>query len=63
MFRFESMCLKDQRSEGVVQHAWEEGLSLRPEHVLEKCIKTYRARLERWNKIEFGHVDKMIVDL
>lgn len=35
-----SLWLKDQRCEGVVQHAWEEGLSLGADYILGKCIKT-----------------------
>lgn len=63
IFRFEAMWLKDQRCERVVQVAWEEGLSLRVDYTLGKCMKICRTRLERWNKTDFGHVGRKISDL
>ena len=63
MFRFEAMWLKDQRCEGVVQAAWEEGLSLGADYTLGKCMEICRTRLKGWNKIDFGHVGRKISDL
>lgn len=57
------MWLKDQRCEGVMQAAWEEGLSLRANHTLGKCMEISRTRLEGWNKTDFSHVGRKIYDL
>ena len=63
MFRFEAMWLKDQRCEGVVQVAWEEGLSLGADYTLGKCMEICWTGLEGWNKTDFGHVGRKISDL
>ena len=57
------MWLKNQRCEGVVQAAWEEGLSLRADYTLGKCMEICRTRLEGWNKTEFSHVSRKISEL
>ena len=63
MFRFEAMWLKDQQCEGVVQVAWEGGLSLGADYTLGKCMEICRTGLEGWNKTDFGHVGRKISDL
>ena len=63
MFRFESMWLKDQRCEEVVKKAWEEGMMISTGGVLENCLGQCRVSLEAWNKREFGHVGRKIVEL
>uniref|UniRef100_A0A7N2M9X1 Zinc knuckle CX2CX4HX4C domain-containing protein n=1 Tax=Quercus lobata TaxID=97700 RepID=A0A7N2M9X1_QUELO len=63
MFRFEAMWLKDQRCEGVVQAAWDEGLFLGADYTLGKCMEICRTRLEGWNKTDFGNVGRKISDL
>ena len=57
------MWLKDQWCERVVQVAWDEGLSLRVDYTLGKCMEICQTRLERWNKTDFGHVGRKISDL
>lgn len=63
VFRFQSMWLKDPHYEDVVRDAWEEGLAANQEYVLGKCLESCRARLETWNKEEFGHVGRRIAEL
>ena len=60
---FESMWLKDPRCEDVVRDAWEEGLVANQEYVLGICLENGKARLETWNKEEFGHVGRKIAEL
>lgn len=63
LFRFESMWLKDQRCEKVVKSAWEEGQATWSEYVLGNCLEKCQARLEAWNKTNFGHVGRQVVEL
>lgn len=63
VFRFESMWLKEPRCEEIVHEAWEEGKAINLDCPLTLCLDRCRARLEDWNKVEFGHVGKTIVDL
>ena len=57
------MWLKDPHCEDVVREAWEEGLAANHKYVLGKCLESCRARLETWNKKEFGYVGRKIAKL
>ena len=63
VFRFESMWLKDLQYEKVVMDAWTEGLSSLTNFPLISCLNACRSQLEVWNKAEFGHVRRKIVEL
>ena len=63
MFRFKSMCLKDQRCEEVVKKAWEEGMMISTGGVLENFLGQCHVSLEARHKREFGHVGRKIVEL
>ena len=60
IFRFESMWLQDQRCEGVVLDAWQEGLVSGSDFPILSCLELCRHKLEAWNVAEFGHVGKEI---
>ena len=62
-FRFESMWLKNEKCEEVVQRAWEEGLLRNSAFPLDSCLESCRVCLEDWNKNEFGHVGQQIARL
>ena len=59
-FRFESMWLKDLRCEEVVHEAWDEGKLMGMEFTFKNCLDWCRVKLDVWNKLEFGHVSRMI---
>lgn len=63
IFRFESIWIRDQRCEGVVKKAWEEGKRASTGSKLESCLGKCRASLEVWNRIEFGHVGRKVAEL
>lgn len=63
VFRFESMWLKDSRCEEVVHEAWDEGKLMGTEFTLKNCLDRCRVKLDAWNKLEFGHVSRMIAEL
>lgn len=63
LFQFESMWLKEPKCEEIVQEAWCDGLRGFSLDVLGKCLKACQVRLDRWNRTEFGHVGRTIVDL
>ena len=63
VFRFESMWLKEPRCEEIVHEALEEGKAITSYFSLTTCLDRCRARLEDCNKMEFGHVGKIIADL
>ena len=58
VFHFESMWLKDPRSEDVVRNAWQVSVATSQEDVFNNYLKVCRSHLEAWNKTEFGHVEK-----
>ncbi|XP_065619215.1 uncharacterized protein LOC136063166 [Quercus suber] len=62
-FRFESMWLRDQRCEEVVQAAWEEGMVTSTGSTLGNCLEKCRASLQAWNKTKFGHVGRKVAKL
>ena len=62
-FIFESMWLRDQRCEEVVHEAWEEGKVTNTGSMLGSCLEKSRAKLETWNKTEFGHVGRKVTEL
>ena len=63
VFRFESMWLKYSRCEEVVNEAWDEGKSMGIGCTLNNCLDRCRVKLDAWNKLEFGHVGRMIAEL
>nr|POE70078.1 udp-glucuronate 4-epimerase 3 [Quercus suber] len=60
MFRFEAIWLRDPRCPEVVNEAWERGLSLSSDFPIQNCLQACRESLQRWNKLEFGHVGRRI---
>ena len=62
-FRFESMWLKDLRSETVVKNAWESGQLMESDWVLHNCLERCKVDLSTWNATEFGHVGRTIMEL
>nr|POE52881.1 hypothetical protein CFP56_67942 [Quercus suber] len=60
LFRFEAMWLCDPRCPEVVSEAWERGLSFSSGSPIHNCLHSCREALERWNKVEFGHVGRRI---
>lgn len=62
-FRFEVMCLRDQRCEEVIQRAWEEGKLASTGSTLGSCIDKCRSCLEAWSKTVFGHVGRRVDEL
>ena len=56
-FRFESMWLRDQRCEEVVQKAWKEGKLTSTGSMLESCSEKCRT------KLEFGHVGRKVAEM
>lgn len=63
LFRFESMWLKDPRCKEVVLEAWNNGLATQTSFPFTSCLEKCRMSLEAWNKTEFEHVGKKIVEL
>ena len=63
MFKFESMWLKDQRCEELVNRARDDGRLANSDFPLVNCLDLCRSRLVAWNKNEFGHVGKKIKSL
>ena len=63
LFRFELIWLKDQRCEEIVKEAWEKGLIMAQEYVLNNYLEKCRSRLDTWNKLEFGHVGRKVAEL
>ena len=63
LFRFESMWLKDPQCKEVVLEAWNDSLATQTSFPLTSCLEKCRMSLEAWNKMEFGHVEKRIVEL
>jgi len=55
-FKFESMWLKNEKCEEVVQKAWDVGLMRGSAFPLTTCLESCRDSLEEWNKNDFGHV-------
>ena len=62
-FKFESMWLRDQRCEEVVQKAWKEGKLTSTGSMLESCSEKCRTKLEAWNKMELGHVGRKVAEM
>nr|POE92974.1 hypothetical protein CFP56_48120 [Quercus suber] len=54
------MWLRDPRCPEVVSEAWERGLSFSSGSPIHNCLHSCREALERWNKVEFGHVGRRI---
>ncbi|XP_030939957.1 uncharacterized protein LOC115964862 [Quercus lobata] len=63
LFWFEEMCLSDPRCSEVVQDSWQEGLSKPDGLPITNCLETCQARLQTWNKTEYGHVERKIQHL
>ena len=63
LFKFESIWLKDQRCEEIMKEAWEEGLIIAQEYVLNNYLEKCGRRLDIWNKLEFGHVGRKVAKL
>nr|POF00302.1 hypothetical protein CFP56_60094 [Quercus suber] len=61
LFRFEAMWLRDPCCPEVVNEAWERGLSISSGFPIHNCLHSCREALERWNKVEFGHVGRRIL--
>lgn len=60
LFRFKEMWLSDPHCSEVVQESWQEGLSKPDGLPIINCLETCRARLQTWNKTEYGHVGRKI---
>ena len=46
-----------------MEEAWHESLYGGSGDVLNRCLESFRARLEVWNNVEFGNVWKTMVEL
>ena len=46
-----------------MEEAWDESLYEGSSDVLNRCLESFRARLEVWNEIEFGNVGKTMAEL
>ncbi|KAK9988586.1 hypothetical protein SO802_028825 [Lithocarpus litseifolius] len=62
-FRFEAMWLRDPRYAEVVQDAWLKGLYKPNGAQITNCLDSCKKKLQKWNKVEFGHVGKQIARL
>ncbi|KAL0001687.1 hypothetical protein SO802_015468 [Lithocarpus litseifolius] len=54
-FKFESMWLKSEKCEEVVQKAWDVGLMRGSAFPLTSCLESCRDSLDEWKKNDFGH--------
>nr|POF21129.1 hypothetical protein CFP56_06930 [Quercus suber] len=57
------MWLRDPRCSEVVSEAWERGLSCPTGFSIQNCLLACKESLQRWNKVEFGHVGRWIASL
>ena len=63
IFRFESMWLKDLKCEEVVKTAWAEGCINSAGFSISRCLELCHNKLEAWNKSDFSHVGRKILEL
>lgn len=46
-----------------MKEAWEEGLIMAQEYVMNNYLEKCQSRLDIWNKLEFGHVSRKVAEL
>ena len=63
IFKFESIWLKDSKCEEVVKTAWFEGCIDSGGFPISWCLELCWNRLNAWNKSDFGHVGRKILEL
>ena len=58
-FRFEAVCMKDTRWEGVVKNAWERQALGNPMEKLVRKVDTCHSFLQTWSKLSFGNIRRL----